>query len=146
MVKNSLKDTASQDLGTLFGVGAVGGLSDGQLLGRFVGAAGGGRLRGDRPSPRSDGLGRLPPGAPGPPRRRGCLPGDLPGPGPQGGFDRPREKLGNWLYGVAYQTAMKARAKRVKRRGREGQVSDMPEPTVRHENCGMTWPSHSTGS
>ena len=40
----------------------------------------------------------------------------------------PREKLGNWLYGVAYQTAMKARAMRAKRRGREGQVPDMPEP------------------
>src|SRR5262245_43428961 len=40
----------------------------------------------------------------------------------------PREKLGNWLYGAAYQTAVKARAKRTKRRGREGQVPDMPEP------------------
>ena len=39
-----------------------------------------------------------------------------------------REKLGNWLYGVAYQTAMKARAMRAKRRWREGQVPDMPEP------------------
>jgi RNA polymerase sigma factor (sigma-70 family) len=41
-----------------------------------------------------------------------------------------REKLGNWLYGVAYQTATKARAMRAKRRAREGQVSDMPEPMV----------------
>jgi RNA polymerase sigma-70 factor (ECF subfamily) len=41
-----------------------------------------------------------------------------------------REKLGNWLYGVAYQTARKARAVRAKRRGREDQVPDMPEPTV----------------
>ena len=40
----------------------------------------------------------------------------------------PREKLGNWLYGVAYQTATKARAMRAKRRMREGQVPDMPEP------------------
>src|SRR5580698_9433679 len=31
----------------------------------------------------------------------------------------PREKLGNWLYGVAFQTAMKARATRAKRRVRE---------------------------
>ena len=41
-----------------------------------------------------------------------------------------REKLGNWLYGVAYQTATKAKAMRAKRRAREGQVSDMPEPMV----------------
>src|SRR3954454_16074714 len=40
----------------------------------------------------------------------------------------PREKLGNWLYGVAYQTARKARAMRDKRRGREGQIPGMPEP------------------
>lgn len=39
-----------------------------------------------------------------------------------------REKLGNWLYGVAYQTAMKARAMRAKRRVRECHVPDMPEP------------------
>ena len=38
------------------------------------------------------------------------------------------EKLGNWLYGVACQTAMKARSTRAKRRVREGQVTDMPEP------------------
>ena len=39
----------------------------------------------------------------------------------------PREKLGNWLYGVAFQTAIKARAMRMKRRTRESQVSTMPE-------------------
>jgi zinc protease len=42
----------------------------------------------------------------------------------------PREKLGNWLYGVAHQTAMKARMMRAKRRMREGRMSDMPEPVV----------------
>jgi RNA polymerase sigma-70 factor (ECF subfamily) len=42
----------------------------------------------------------------------------------------PREKLGNWLYGVAYQTAMKARVRTTRRRGKEVQVSRMPEPEV----------------
>src|SRR5436190_15010913 len=42
----------------------------------------------------------------------------------------PREMVGNWLYGVAHQTALKARATRTKRRTREKQVTDMPEPAV----------------
>jgi RNA polymerase sigma factor (sigma-70 family) len=40
----------------------------------------------------------------------------------------PREKLGNWLYGVAFQTAMKARATRAKRRVRELPAREMIEP------------------
>lgn len=40
------------------------------------------------------------------------------------------ELLANWLYGVAHQTAMKARATVGKRRVREKQVTDMPEPAV----------------
>ncbi len=42
----------------------------------------------------------------------------------------PREMVGNWLYGVAYQTAMKARAVRAKRRMRETHVINMPEPVM----------------
>jgi DNA-directed RNA polymerase specialized sigma24 family protein len=37
---------------------------------------------------------------------------------------------GNWLYGVAHQTALKARAIRTKRRMRERPVALMPEPVV----------------
>jgi RNA polymerase sigma factor (sigma-70 family) len=39
-----------------------------------------------------------------------------------------RELLANWLYRVAYQTALKARAMAGKRRRRETQMSEMPEP------------------
>src|SRR5713226_926483 len=42
----------------------------------------------------------------------------------------PRAKVGNWLYGVAHQTALKARATRAKRRVRERPVTQMPEPAV----------------
>ncbi len=41
-----------------------------------------------------------------------------------------RELLGNWLYGVAYRTALDARAAALRRRKREKQVSSMPEPEV----------------
>jgi RNA polymerase sigma factor (sigma-70 family) len=42
----------------------------------------------------------------------------------------PRAMVANWLHGVAYQTALKARAIAAKKREREKQVSVMPEPHV----------------
>src|SRR5256714_1844554 len=45
-----------------------------------------------------------------------------------------RELLANWLYGVAHQTALKARATTAKRKGRERQVTDMPEPAVTQQD------------
>jgi len=39
----------------------------------------------------------------------------------------PREKVANWLYGVAHQTARKARATAARRKGRERQVTPMPD-------------------
>lgn len=43
----------------------------------------------------------------------------------------PRERLANWLYGVAVQTALKTRALILKRGERERQVMTMPEPAAR---------------
>jgi RNA polymerase sigma factor (sigma-70 family) len=42
----------------------------------------------------------------------------------------PREMVANWLYGVAHQTALKARATAARRKGRERQVTQMPEPAA----------------
>lgn len=41
-----------------------------------------------------------------------------------------RELLANWLYGVAYQTARKAKTMNAKRNRREKQLTKMPEPAV----------------
>jgi RNA polymerase sigma factor (sigma-70 family) len=45
----------------------------------------------------------------------------------------PREMVANWLYGVAHQTALKARTTTAKRRAREKQVTAMPEPAMEQE-------------
>jgi len=48
----------------------------------------------------------------------------------RGGSVQPREMVANWLYGVAYQTALKARAVAARRKERERQVVQMPEPAA----------------
>ncbi len=49
---------------------------------------------------------------------------------------QPREMVGNWLYGVAYQTSRKARAIAARRGTREKQVTNMPEPAVLDQDAG----------
>ena len=46
---------------------------------------------------------------------------------------RPREMVGNWLYGVACRTALKAKAAADKRKAREKQVAELPAKEVRDE-------------
>jgi RNA polymerase sigma factor (sigma-70 family) len=46
----------------------------------------------------------------------------------------PREMVANWLYGVAHQTALNARATAARRRERERQVTQMPEPAVAEQD------------
>jgi RNA polymerase sigma factor (sigma-70 family) len=48
---------------------------------------------------------------------------------------RPREMVANWLYGVARQTALKARATINKRRMREKQGAEIPEPATAEQDC-----------
>jgi RNA polymerase sigma factor (sigma-70 family) len=40
----------------------------------------------------------------------------------------PKDAVGNWLYGVAYQTALNTRATVIRRTKKERQMTDMPEP------------------
>jgi RNA polymerase sigma factor (sigma-70 family) len=43
---------------------------------------------------------------------------------------QPRNLVGNWLYGVAYRTALEARGILARRRAKERQVAAMPEPST----------------
>lgn len=49
---------------------------------------------------------------------------------------RPRDKVANWLYGVAYQTAVRTRATSAKQRAREKQVVRLPEVEIEHREPG----------
>src|SRR5215831_7731213 len=52
---------------------------------------------------------------------------------------RSRELLANWLYGVAYQTALKARIAAVKRRARETSMNEIPEPAGKVPPVAPDW-------
>jgi RNA polymerase sigma factor (sigma-70 family) len=47
----------------------------------------------------------------------------------------PREKVANWLYGVAHQTALYARATLARRSNREKQVTSMPDPVIEQQDA-----------
>jgi RNA polymerase sigma factor (sigma-70 family) len=49
-------------------------------------------------------------------------------------FVRARERVANWLHGVALRTAMKAKTMTAKRQVREKQVADLSEPEAAHQN------------
>jgi RNA polymerase sigma factor (sigma-70 family) len=46
---------------------------------------------------------------------------------------RPREAVGNWLYGVAYRTALEARCRIARRRAKELSLRDVPTPESKPE-------------
>jgi RNA polymerase sigma factor (sigma-70 family) len=46
----------------------------------------------------------------------------------------PRQMVANWLYGVAHQTALNARANVAKRKERERQVKEMPERAIEEQD------------
>lgn len=47
---------------------------------------------------------------------------------------KPKDVVGNWLYGVAYHTAVRARALAAKRRGRESNSAELVEPVAANDN------------
>ncbi len=47
---------------------------------------------------------------------------------------KPREMVGNWLYGVAHQTALQARRTATRRRAREKQVREMPDAKAEQQD------------
>ena len=135
---------------SLFDGGSVAGLSDRQLLERFIArrdAAGEAAFAALVARHGPDGPGRLP-AAPGrPPSCRGRLPGRLPRPGSQGPSIRDPDLLGNWLYGVALRTASKARARLARRqKNEEGSAMRHRQVQASRSNRWSSRPSSRSGS
>ena len=133
MLKNSGNDAIARDLQTLFDVGTVGGLSDGQLLARFVAG---------REEAVFDAI----------VHRHGAMVWGVcrrilrDHHDAEDAFQTtflvlarkaasvvPRENLANWLHGVAHRTALKARATRAKRRVREARCRTCRSPRPGHK-------------
>jgi RNA polymerase sigma factor (sigma-70 family) len=52
---------------------------------------------------------------------------------------RPRDMVANWLYGVAYRTASKAKIIAMRRQSKEKQIVDMPHPSVEPSAIRPDW-------
>jgi RNA polymerase sigma factor (sigma-70 family) len=128
MMKKSCMHAATRELGTLLSEGAVGMLPDGQLLDRFVERSDASAFEAivKRYGPLVWGV-----------CRRVLRDHHDTEDAFQAAFlvlarkaasVMPREKLGNWLYGVAIQTAMNAHRTRARRRVRERPAWGMVEP------------------
>ncbi len=52
---------------------------------------------------------------------------------------RPRARVGPWLYGVAQQTARKARASAARQRARQRSLDSLPEPAAAAPECDADW-------
>src|SRR5437868_14740244 len=57
----------------------------------------------------------------------------------KGGSIRPRGKVGNWLYGVAFRIALKARSLRDKRQCNQKPLEEAPEPQVAPTEARADW-------
>jgi RNA polymerase sigma factor (sigma-70 family) len=138
-MKTGQRGALLRDLGTLFDEGALGGLSDGQLLERFLAAGEEAAFRAlvERHGPTVWGVCRR-------------VVGDHHD--AEDAFQATflvlarkatsivrRDRVGSWLYGVAYQTALKARTREGRRRVRETPVSEAPEPEAAPPGPAAEW-------
>lgn len=57
----------------------------------------------------------------------------------KGGSIHPRGKVGNWLYGVAFRIALKARSLRDKRQSHQQAIEDAPEPQTAEAGASADW-------